>query len=1017
MSPAEAGPPSPARASSRRSASSRPRSVACSSTTRSSRASRRWCAQATHGSSASSGTAHPTTRPPSASTRSACCPGWTALRDSITLTVHYGTPLDMSGSTVIGLSQSGQTPDVVEYSAGAEGRRVHGRGHQRRGLGARAGGGRHDPRSRPEPELAVAATKTYVEHARGARAARGPHRRPRRRDRRRAPRGRGPGRSRAAGARAARRSRLALPFAYTGRMFVIGRGVEFATAREIALKLLETCRDRRRAADRDRPRARPGRRARPAVPGLGDRLGRRDARAVVQEAAARAREDGRDARRERHRGRGIDGAAYRCPSRRRALAALPAALGDPGPAVRLGARARQAASTPTRRTASRRSRSPAESPLGWRHGPLLAPRRRHARRLRPPASSSSSAAKAARSGTTRATATSIDRRPLVRERRLRPRRDRRRRGCADAQAATPTRTTATSRSRPTTDLADRISRDRADGRCGRLLHERRRRVDRDRRQARAPLLEPRRPARAHGDHLARARLSRPRRLRHEHRRHGRVQGRCRPARRRHRQGRLGLAEALEATILELGPEHVAAFFCEPIIGAGGVLLPPDGYLAGGARDLPRARGALRRRRGDLRLRTRRRLVRVQPRFGLEPDAVTFAKGITSGYVPLGGVIVGTTIQEPFWSSAAAGVWRHGYTYSGHASAAAAAHANLDIIEREGLIARGLELEAEIPAALEPLLDHELVTEIRGGHRRRRGGADRSRLARRRSGPDRPRHARSHASTASYTRTLVGGGLQISPPLVITRQSSTRSPQACVARSTTSLLRARRRNRVHGKSGPGIPVVALAERRADVGVARDAAPARDQSAAPKAPHRDPVPRADVGREPRRPLDDRPAVGVVPAERASGRAYPASSIPIELRVATARMPGDVLLAHALDDAVGVDAVVRRHLGGRVREPPRADLAAPAARRSPSCGSRRHRTSFPRSRSCSGSRRSDRARGRASISGVDLLCEDRDRGGGTGEDATADGGAARGGARDGRSSSSSTSSSCSRSRSAPR
>ena len=103
------------------------------------------------------------------------------------------------------------------------------------------------------------------------------------------------------------------------------------------------------------------------------------------------------------------------------------------------------------------------------------------------------------------------------------------------------------------------------------------------------------------------------------------------------------------------------------------------------------------------------------RAGIDPDAVTFAKGITSGYVPLGGVIVGKTIQEPFWSPAAAGVWRHGYTYSGHASAAAAAHANLDIIEREGLLARGLELETEIPEALAPLLDHELVTEIRGGH--------------------------------------------------------------------------------------------------------------------------------------------------------------------------------------------------------------------------------------------------------------------------------------------------------------
>ena len=109
------------------------------------------------------------------------------------------------------------------------------------------------------------------------------------------------------------------------------------------------------------------------------------------------------------------------------------------------------------------------------------------------------------------------------------------------------------------------------------------------------------------------------------------------------------AEALEATILELGPEHVAAFFCEPIIGAGGVLLPPDGYLQA-VREICRTHGVLfvadevicgYGRVGDW---------FACSRAGLDPDAVTFAKGITSGYVPLGGVIVGKTIQEPFWST-------------------------------------------------------------------------------------------------------------------------------------------------------------------------------------------------------------------------------------------------------------------------------------------------------------------------------------------------------------------------------
>jgi putrescine aminotransferase len=227
------------------------------------------------------------------------------------------------------------------------------------------------------------------------------------------------------------------------------------------------------------------------------------------------------------------------------------------------------------------------------------------------------------------------------------------------------------------------------------------------------------------------------------------------------------ADALEVAIQELGAEHVAAFFCEPIIGAGGILLPPEGYLQA-VQEICRRHGVLfvvdevicgYGRVGDW---------FASNRIGLEPDAITFAKGITSGYVPLGGVVVGQRLQEPFWSEAVAGVWRHGYTYSGHASAAAAAHANLDIIEREGLVARGLELERDLPEALAPLLAHELVSEIRGGF-----GAvaavqiDPALLADDPGLTDRVTLRSRHHGV--LTRTLVGGGLQISPPLVITRE--------------------------------------------------------------------------------------------------------------------------------------------------------------------------------------------------------------------------------------------------------
>lgn len=167
--------------------------------------------------------------------------GMTALRDSISLTVYYRAELDLSSSTVVALSQSGRTPDVVEYVA-----------HARR-AGAFTVAVTNDERSElaaaaeavlpldAGPELAVAATKTYLNQvaAIGLLAAHVA----------------GRGRRYADGVRATagqlaalipglepQIASVALPFAFAGRMFVVGRGTEFATAREIALKLLETCR-------------------------------------------------------------------------------------------------------------------------------------------------------------------------------------------------------------------------------------------------------------------------------------------------------------------------------------------------------------------------------------------------------------------------------------------------------------------------------------------------------------------------------------------------------------------------------------------------------------------------------------------------------------------------------------------------------------------------------------------------------------------------------------------------------
>ncbi|MGA8485555.1 MAG: aminotransferase class III-fold pyridoxal phosphate-dependent enzyme [Gaiella sp.] len=226
---------------------------------------------------------------------------------------------------------------------------------------------------------------------------------------------------------------------------------------------------------------------------------------------------------------------------------------------------------------------------------------------------------------------------------------------------------------------------------------------------------------------------------------------------------VGLGPLAGDTLRVTWDDADAAFFCEPIVGAGGVLLPPPGYLEA-ARRVCRERGVLFvadevicgfGRVGDWFASTR---------FGLDPDLVTFAKGVTSGYLPLGGVIAGARVREPFWAEGA-GIWAHGYTYSGHATATAAAHANLDILERESLPARAAALEAELAKALEPLASHPLVSEVRAGL-----GVVAAVQILPEALADDPsvtgRVVLAARERGILTRGLGGGGLQVSPALVI-----------------------------------------------------------------------------------------------------------------------------------------------------------------------------------------------------------------------------------------------------------
>lgn len=223
------------------------------------------------------------------------------------------------------------------------------------------------------------------------------------------------------------------------------------------------------------------------------------------------------------------------------------------------------------------------------------------------------------------------------------------------------------------------------------------------------------------------------------------------------------AEALAEAIDRTGPERVSAFFCEPVVGAGGVFAAPEGYLRA-ARDVCRERGVLFVADEVITGFGRVGSWFASTRWNLEPDLITCAKGITSGYLPVGAVIAAPWVAEPFWAPGV-GMWRHGYTYSGHASAAAAALANLDILEREDLVARGLELEGELAAALEPLAEHPLVSEVRAGTGVMAAvQIDPGAIA---EAPDLPTRAVAACRASGVmTRTLATGAIHISPPLVI-----------------------------------------------------------------------------------------------------------------------------------------------------------------------------------------------------------------------------------------------------------
>jgi adenosylmethionine-8-amino-7-oxononanoate aminotransferase len=172
------------------------------------------------------------------------------------------------------------------------------------------------------------------------------------------------------------------------------------------------------------------------------------------------------------------------------------------------------------------------------------------------------------------------------------------------------------------------------------------------------------------------------------------------------------ARLLERAILAEGADTVAAFIAEPVQGAGGVIVPPDDYF-------PRIREICDRydvlfiadeiitgfgRTGDW---------FGLERYGVAPDLVTFAKGITSGYIPLGGVGLSEQVFDVVADAPPDKRWMHAFTYSGHPVACAVALANLDIIEREGLVDAAAARGAQLLHGLRQIETLPHVGEVRG----------------------------------------------------------------------------------------------------------------------------------------------------------------------------------------------------------------------------------------------------------------------------------------------------------------
>jgi putrescine aminotransferase len=231
---------------------------------------------------------------------------------------------------------------------------------------------------------------------------------------------------------------------------------------------------------------------------------------------------------------------------------------------------------------------------------------------------------------------------------------------------------------------------------------------------------------------------------------------------------LEAAAAVEKKILEVGPDNVAAFIGEPIQGAGGVLIPPSTYWPEVQR--------ICRKYGIL-------IISDEvicgfgrtgnwwgfQSLGFEPDIVPMAKGLSSGYLPIGAVAFADHLVKDFFELG--GEFYHGMTYAGHPVAAAVALRNIEIIEQEKLVERARELGPYFAEALASLRDHPIVGETRsmgliGAIELSNDKARRTRFAK----PGRVgTMCRDHSFNSGLIMRACWDTMVLAPPLVITRK--------------------------------------------------------------------------------------------------------------------------------------------------------------------------------------------------------------------------------------------------------